>query len=226
MDYDNLVQTVVEKVMETIVKRLNSYVLIGQNLDTIKNYLTRNGNHVISEESLKKYEDSALPLIIEVEEFSSLMRLSQLIALNEDEEIMVKKLSRGEEFYVKYSGIIPSNPHILRKFEQAKNNLALYGADVVDEAQLSKYFLPNKLMSPMQTSSIKLDSEVQESSKTSEINDVNHSFIDRDLITAEVVRQAYENEKTRDLKVKSNAIITALAKDFIRDNNINVLEEE
>ncbi|MGL5353409.1 MAG: TIGR02536 family ethanolamine utilization protein, partial [Clostridium sp.] len=214
MEYDNLVNIIVEEVYKKLREGQNSNninrkaVVIGDS--NIEKYLDILG----SEYDLTTYTDSIKDcevVIVPKLCLKGMGNLANLTCSTSEEHFIIKMLMKGRKvyiiedgmFYKKYKNSAPKQ--LYNKYLEFEKTLINYGVEIL-------------------SSSFKSISKIEEKSYVSSDRSISKTcdVIKKKLITESDVRAQYI-KGCRLIVIDKKSIVTPLAKDFIRINHIEIM---
>lgn len=189
-----------------------------------------------SDELQKKYElvyfseikneikfDDIKGIIISKLTSKLLVELSELIQLNSRSEFIMKTLLEGKKIYVLIDGVNyyqyqNTSPKIIyNQLLEAEDKLKNFGIEFINFVELER-----KLMQGDNYNSDKLNSlKVVNNNENAENNENEYFLLDKKLINYSIIKKLYEKDYLK-IEIKKSSIVTALARDFIKDKNIKI----
>lgn len=207
MDMNQLIQQVTDKVMERLAQKTPIYYIIGSHLNKIESYLLQQGMTVKKElPSLDKltYEHF---IVVEISSVQSLIRVANLIATNQLEDLIVQALLDDRPLFVKLTAEAPINSRVIAKINAAKRNLNDMGATLIKGNDLDDYFSP-------------FNKTIAAASPAAKTNDIK-----KQLISLKILKDNYPVDELTTFELSPNMILTALASDYLREKNIPIVKE-
>lgn len=211
MDYDGLVNLIVEEVLKRMegTNRIQSNKPVAVIFD--KDDLQEYSNIYGAEYDVKLYSDEIKKcdlVIISKLCLKGIANLANLISASKEESFIIKMLMKGtriyivEEglFYKKYKNTAPRQ--VYSKYLEFEQTLRNYGIE----------FISNSI-------------NVQESKNKNTINEEKSIRINKKLISETDVRREHQSG-SKVIFIDSKSIITPLARDYIKMNHIEIIKKE
>lgn len=199
MELEQMVQLVTDRLIEKLhASDQPTLAVIGEQHPTISAYYKEKGYQNITGHF---FLTADVLLVTELSLFS-LTRLAQLLPQGKDEQAILQQLLQNKNLYVLEDGLELSkkrsvmNQRMLTEFDKAKLTLQKWGATFV-----SKDYFEDKPTGRQPVSSV--------------------SPVKKELITVAKV-QALSLSKEDVFYVTPNMIVTALAKDYLKDKEIHI----
>ncbi|EJN93728.1 hypothetical protein D822_03614 [Streptococcus ratti FA-1 = DSM 20564] len=210
MDMNQLIQQVSDQVMERLTQNRPIYYVIGSHLTKVESYLLQQGMTVKKE--LPALEEAVQEhfIVVEISSLKSLIRIANLIAVNQLEDLVVESLLTGRPLFVQLTAEVPINSHLVSKINAAKRELIKMGARLIKENNLEYYFPPFG-------KSCRAPFEQTRCSK--------NGTSKKQLISLKVLKDNYPLDELTTFDLSPNMILTALARDYLRENNIQIVKE-
>lgn len=206
MEYDKLVDTIVHEVLT----KINTDIFQGTNEKIAvifdKDDLQKYSNIMSPEYKVVLYEDNIRDcsvVIITKLCLKTMANLANLISSTKEEEFIIKMLMKGKKIYVADEGLIykkyknSAPKQVYNKFLEFEGVLKNYGIEIM-----------NSYLNKTNTTTIEKEETV---------------VINKNLITEADVRKQYLMGN-KAICINSKSIITPLAKDYIKINNIEILK--
>lgn len=206
MDQARLIQVVTDKVLQALSNQLPPVYLVGNKVEALAGNLQDQGQRVLRQLPEEGQVRDGAIFVAEISSCKSLFRLAQLVAINPLEEAVVSTLLEGAPLYLKLTAPDPANPKLGNKLAQAKKDLQAYGACFVEGD-----FLPG---SP-------LAKGLQAGQPSPQVGQAGK----KQVITLDSVKKDFDAGKLDVFVLNRHMILTALAKDFLREKNIPLVKE-
>ncbi|MBG9979488.1 hypothetical protein [Facklamia lactis] len=196
MNSDELVQKVMERLLKQFEKEsLNKYLVVGEELLDYGNAKITNDTNDYS---------SVTGVIANGFAWESLFRLRNLVTISEEEKLVLKGLLDNKSIIIIQPEKQPANKLIQVKVEETLRELKKIGVILLHAVELKDHL-----------NTINQSKERESMTKSTSTK--------KKLITVDVLRNEYSLDQLTEFKQESNMIITALAKDYLRDNNIRMV---
>lgn len=202
MDIEQMVEKVTNRVITQLQVSSENYFILGSRIHRLEQFLTDNGIGVSY--SIDEARNSKGKIIFSVSSLKSFIRISNLIAMNPLEDFIIDCILTSQGLYIEETFECPRNKQVLELLSEAKTRLIKLGVIFVDSTNYADYFLTKK-------SSIKDDLGIQVQ-------------MSREPITLDKI-SSYHFGSSKQFIVKPNMILTALAKDYLRENQIEIVKE-
>ncbi len=218
-------EELIETITAEVLKRLDKKEVEPQKKKLL---LTDKIRLDLSPEMKAEYEtcfleaDKAKVSSVEIEEIiitkldmKLLIELSELIQFDPRAEFILTSLLKGKNIYVltggvKYYQYQAVSPHTLyNKLMEAEDKLKSFGVEFLSLKELEQRLLK-------ESSSMELKNE-----SVSAAVDQEYFLLDKKLIDYSIVKNIYEKKHNK-IEISDKSIVTALAKDFIKDKNISL----
>lgn len=196
MNSDELVQKVMERLLKQFEKEnVNKYLVVGEELLDYGNVEITN--------DINDYSNVA-GVIANGFAWESLFRLRNLVTISEEEKLVLKGLLDNKSIIIIQPEKQPANKLIQVKIEETLRELKKIGVILLHAVELKDH---------LNTANQSKERESMTKSTSTK----------KKLITVDVLRNEYSLDQLTEFKQESNMIITALAKDYLRDNNIRMV---
>ncbi|RXI66073.1 hypothetical protein DQN76_13520 [Clostridium tetani] len=238
MDKDKLIELITKEVMKRIKltmeenngkeenSKSNKTILILENskdlCPIVKKNLDENEISVDSIDNMKDIETYEFILIQNLSN-NELINISKGYANSDKEKIIINILLKGKNIYalekgLEYKNYENTSPRaLLEVFKSYKNNLTSFGITFTSLRALITNIKSNKNLKqvcPIEKLEDKLEDKSQD-------NKCIKKTIDKKLIS-EIDIKNIEKEGIKEITISKKSIVTPLAKDFARVNNINI----
>lgn len=192
IEIEKIVNQVVEEVLNKLNYYLPTFTIVGFENDQLNKYLKKN-NFYYKNLSFEEFDDyKEKNLIFNIDRISQLIRLSNLIAINENEDKIVQSIIEGENIYFNIVFNQSTKPTISKKIVKAKLELEKMGVISIENNTYEKHIC------------------IEEKKK-------------KEVITLDKLINDYDIENLSEFKSKKNIIITDLAKDYLKENSIDLI---
>ncbi|WP_164971370.1 TIGR02536 family ethanolamine utilization protein [Clostridium tetani] len=238
MDKDKLIELITKEVMKRIKLTMeennrkeenhknNKTILILENskdlCPIVKKNLDENKILVDSIDNIKDIETYEFILIQNLSN-NELINISKGYSNSDKEKAIINILLRGKNIYalekgLEYKNYENTSPRaLLEVFKGYKNNLTSFGITFTSLRDLITSIKSNKELKevcPIE----KLESKLEDKSQN---NKCIRKTIDKKLISEMDIKNI-EKEGIKEITISKKSIVTPLAKDFARVNNINI----
>ena len=238
MDKDKLIELITKEVMRRIKLTMkensrkeennesNKTILILENskdlCSIVKSNLSENKISIDSIDNMKDIEKYEFILIQNLSN-NELINISKGYANSNKEKIIINILLKGRNIYALEKGLQYKNYEntcprpLLEVFKSYKNNLTSFGITFTSLGALTTSIKNNnklKKVCNIEHSEDKLEDKSQN-------NKCMGKIIDKKLIS-EMYMKNIEKEGIKEIIISKKSIVTPLAKDFARVNNINI----
>lgn len=220
----------IESITKEVLKRLNNEKNTDNEkiIEKEKLLLTENVKIDLSEELRKRFDICSFgeintekslseinEIIITKLDMKLLMELSELIQLNPKSEFILTSLLKGKNIYVLTSGV--------KYYQYQKTSpKTLYNELIKAEDKLKSFGIEFLSLKQLESKLKKDNFSTSEIEKTGEDKNLNEYFrLDKKLIDYSIIKKLHEKNYEK-IEVSINSIITALAKDFIKEKNIDL----
>lgn len=220
MNFDNIVDLIVEEVYKKINESPKNSgknklaVVIGENKDNNSFNIVDNTYSIVQyNENIKDCDVVIVPFLC----IKGMANLANLTTTTKSEYFIIKMLMSGKKVYVledglhyrKYKNTAPKA--LYNKYLEFEDKLINFGVEIIQSSNIE-----NKLLNSSSLERLPLVNNVGESEKSGEIRN-------KKLISEADLRKIYMSG-SRVIFVDKKSIITPLANDFIRINNINIIK--
>ncbi|MGL5379455.1 TIGR02536 family ethanolamine utilization protein [Clostridium sp.] len=220
MNFDNIVDLIVEEVYKKIKESPKNSgknklaVVIGENKDNNSFNIVDNTYSIVQyNENIKDCDVVIVPFLC----IKGMANLANLTTTTKSEYFIIKMLMSGKKVYVledglhyrKYKNTAPKA--LYNKYLEFEDKLINFGVEIIQSSNIE-----NKLLNSSSLERLPLVNNVGESEKSGEIRN-------KKLISEADLRKIYMSG-SRVIFVDKKSIITPLANDFIRINNINIIK--
>lgn len=196
MNSEEIVQLVMKRILKELDKeKEDTYLLVGKNLVNV--------NHVQITKDTNDYSNSK-GVIVNGFGWENLFRLRNLVTICDNEQLALKTLFENKPIIIIQPNNLSVNKFINAKIEETIRELKLLGFILLKEMDLNNYL--QSLNRP----------RVSEGTTPA-------FSTKKKLITVDVLRNEYNLEQLTEFKKEPNMIVTALAKDYLRENNIRMI---
>lgn len=222
MNLDSIVDLIVEEVYKKINmspkddKNKKLAVILGDyNFDKYSGMLDNDYKVVKYDESIKECDLVIIPYLC----IKGMANLANMTMTSKSEYFIVKMLMSGKKVYVleeglqyrKYKHTAPKA--LYNKYLEFEDSLIKYGIEIIQ----SPISLENKLLSVT-------PEKYEPITELIEVNKPSLEIKNKKLISESDIRRAYMNG-VRVVIVDKGSIITPLARDFVKINNISIINK-
>lgn len=219
MNINELIDIVVKEVMKKIQQNLLKVLVVSKD-DTWDIKLNK---IPVSFDRINLYNEG-IPLenfdCVVIDRFSNidLVASALLLPITENAKLILKSISKDKLIYINRDGI------------EFKRNLGNYGNNILNRLEIYENDIVNYGVKILTSDEILIG--IEESTKLKTNSDIKSTYnnkyksndlyeINKKLVTEKNLLNAYQNGY-KNVKIKNSSIITPLAKDFIKDNNITI----
>lgn len=223
MPKEELIETIVKEVLKKINDQSDKNtnepekekILLSQKADfEFSQSLKEKYELVELEPEVSKLEVSD-NLIITKLDLKNLIELSELIQVDSKLEFIVKFLFEGKNIYIIEEGLSYKNYHgnvpqvLYDKLIKAEEKLKSYGFVFLKLAQLA--------------GELESENKAENSTKTDLVIESASEYfeLDKKLIDLSIIQRLYQKNHSK-FEIPQSSIVTALAKDYIKEQNIKV----
>lgn len=220
MNFDNIVDLIVEEVYKKISESPKKSgtnklaVIIGENRNSsLFNILDNTYSIVQYNENIKDCDVVIIPFLC----IKGIANLANLTTTTKSEYFIIKMLMSGKKVYVledglqyrKYKNTAPKA--LYNKYLEFEDKLINFGVEIIQSLNIE-----SKLLNSSSLEKVPLLSNINEDKKSGEIRH-------KKLISEADIRKIYMSG-SRVIFVDKGSIITPLANDFVRINNIDIIK--
>ncbi|GAA0182819.1 TIGR02536 family ethanolamine utilization protein [Clostridium sediminicola] len=246
MDLEKLVDMITKEVMRkikesmesenSIVNRPSILIVESSQSDIYSNLVSKidsNKYLIHSKEDMNSNLDSYDNIIIGSINNRELANLALGVQFGEKEKIIIDSILLGKDIFLVEEGIEyrkykdKANKIFYSLYREYENKLINYGIKLVKEDIISKISSDKKINNIERIESIGFTAieNKEDNTKSNVINDEMQifDFSKKRLITEAELRKAF-NKGMEGVKLSSKTILTPLVKDFIRMNNIKIIQ--
>lgn len=216
MNYDKMVSIIVEEVLDKLketpkTNKCSKKAVVFQHgdLDCFNDFLGKEYNIISYDENIQDCDIAIIPKLT----LGTMANLANLNASSIEEKFIITMIMRGKKIYILEGGIEykiykdTAPKQLYNKYLNFEKQLINYGIEILNEGCNSEI-----------TSSYH-----GELSSNLSIEDAKSERISKRVITESDIRKIYEKEKNV-IIVGDNSILTPLARDFIKINNIEIIK--
>ncbi|MGY4105492.1 hypothetical protein ACWOA0_07680 [Ignavigranum ruoffiae] len=196
MNSDELVRLVTEKILEQLKKESSKrFLALGKTLDiSLDVDITNDPDELLKSQGI----------IVKGLGWESLFRLKNLVSITQNEEVIIKGLLEDKLIILIRPTNWPKNKLMISKAEETLRDLKRMGLVFLHEEELNNYINSQGVKEQQ--------SFIGQPMKTK-----------KKLVTVDILREEYDLKQLTEFKKEPNMIITALAKDYLQENNIKLI---
>lgn len=204
MDIEHIVEKVTKQVLDLIQKSSNKYFILGQTSDDLQKFLSDNA--IMVNQSFEEAKNSSGALILTVSSIKSFIRLSHLIATNSLEDFIVDTLVEQRKLFIEERFECPKNQHILKIINQARADLTKLGVVFLNASNYGQHLLEKPALKETNFG-------------------LSGAVVKKTPVTLDVISH-YDFTASKTFHLEPNMILTALAKDYLREHDIKIVKEQ